>query len=505
MVNLVKNKKILFYAALLFAAVFISGLLTHYDHDLFARLIVGELFVENGVVLTKDFLSYTPTHTWYDHEWGSGVLFYTALKYLKPGGLIYLHAALIFGTCFFLTKIWNLKKHPYPAFLSFSILFLILFARLNASLIRCQLISFFLFSIFLYLLEKGNKKLLWLIPPITIIWNNIHGGVVSGLGLVFLYMTGAILEKKEWRHYLYTLITSTALLVINPYGIEYLNFLFSAATKTRTFIVEWWPVFALIHIKYYLPVYITELAMLSADIYYSVKNKKPEITKYLVIFITLILGTMHVKLLSLSLITIFALCYHNLISLIGKHKFYLKKLEKPLYTIAFLTIFTIPILSFNLPRCDWTTFPLYETEFLRVNNIKGNLFVPFGYGSYVSYKLYPDNLIYMDGRYEEVYHDKEFLKLRDFVLGEMNWKDVLNNYPTEIVMVTKTSPAYSLMQNEQNWLHTFDGRLCGIFIKKELKKDSYIDPHYDKMYYRRTMFLNNNKFSKKIKDGNSVR
>ena len=72
-------------------------------------------------------------------------------------------------------------------------------------------------------------------------------------------------------------------------------------------------------------------------------------------------------------------------------------------------------------------------------------------------------------------------------------------------MVTKTSPAYSLMQNEQNWLHIFDGRLCGIFIKKELKKDSYIDPHYDKMYYRRTMFLNNNKFSKKIKDGNSVR
>ena len=45
-------------------------------------------------------------------------------------------------------------------------------------------------------------------------------------------------------------------------------------------------------------------------------------------------------------------------------------------------------------------------EFLRINNIKGNIIVPFEMGSYISYKLYPQNLIFMDGRYDGVYSFK---------------------------------------------------------------------------------------------------
>ena len=54
----------------------------------------------------------------------------------------------------------------------------------------------------------------------------------------------------------------------------------------------------------------------------------------------------------------------------------------------------------------------------RINNMNGNILAPFDMGSYITYKLFPNNLIYMDGRYEEVYftagfHPSELGKNRD--------------------------------------------------------------------------------------------
>ena len=76
--------------------LFLACLSTNYDFDLFARLIVGERFVEQGILPYHDFLSYTPTHNWYDHEWGSGVVFYLVLKYFKAFGFLMFQAVTMF-------------------------------------------------------------------------------------------------------------------------------------------------------------------------------------------------------------------------------------------------------------------------------------------------------------------------------------------------------------------------------------------------------------------------
>ena len=131
---------------------------------------------------------------------------------------------------------------------------------------------------------------------------------------------------------------------------------------------------------------------------------------------------------------------------------------------------------------------MYEIEFLKINNIKGNIVVPFGFGSYASYKLYPDNLIYMDGRYEEVYDNKVYLTLRDFSLAEENWDDIIKNYDTDILMPEKTAEIYEVLKNDKNWDLIFEGRLCGIFVKKGRRAFSYYDPEYKIDYYRKTMF-----------------
>ena len=488
-VGKIDKKNILLYLSLGLFSLFLACLSTNYDYDLFARLIVGERFLEHGILPYQDFLSYTPTHPWYDHEWGSGVVFYFILKYLGSIGLILFQAIMMFFTSVFVFKTQKLQKHAFPTSVVFMAIFLVLYLRLNPDLVRCQLFSFLFFSIFLYILEgtrKGKfKNLIWILPPVVIFWNNVHGGVVSGIGLIAMYLVGAILEKKPWKRYFGALITSSLFLIINPYGVKYLDFLFSATTKQRTYIVEWWPFFAYRHVLYYLP---PSLFALFAFLCSFIKKRKIDITKTIVLLVTLYLGLAHVKLLSLSVIAAASLCYNDIATLFVRYKKYLRHAEKSIYAAIFILTFSIALFSPSMPRADLDKFPLYEIEFLKINDIKGNIVVPFSFGSYASYKLYPNNLIYMYGRYEEVYNDEEFMNLRAFELVENNWQDIFNKYPTEILMPKRGSDIYEVLKKDPKWILIFDGRNCGIFVKKGRENFSYFEPEYNIDYYRKTMF-----------------
>lgn len=485
----INKRRVLLYLTLALFSIFLACLCTNYDYDLFARLIVGERFIEQGILPFKDFLSYTPTHAWFDHEWGSGVVFYLLIKYFHAFGLLAFQIIMMFLTAFFVIKTQKLQKHAFPPSLVFMSIFLVLFLRLNPELVRCQLFSFLFFSIFLYVLEgtrKGKfKNLIWILPPIAIFWNNVHGGVVSGIGLIAMYAVGAILEKKPWKKYLAAFITSGIFLIINPYGIKYLDFLFSATTKQRTYIVEWWPFFAYRHILYYLPASLFSIFCFVASF---IKKRKIDITKTIVLAATLYMGLAHVKLLSLSVIAGASFCYNDITVLFLRFKKFLKKFEICIYASIFILAFSIPLFSPFAPRADLNKFPFYEIEFLKINNIKGNIVTPFALGSYTSYKLYPDNLIYMDGRYEEVYNDHEFMVLKAFEAIDPNWQDIIKNYPTDILMPKKETAVYELLKQRPEWSLIFEGRVCGIFVKKGMEKFSYYQPEYDINYYRNTMF-----------------
>lgn len=471
----------------------LACLANEYDYDLFARLIVGEHFFANGSLSFQDFLSYTPTHIWYDHEYGASLVFYLFFKYLGHFGLVLNQAILLFLTTFFVIKTQDLQKNNYPPTLWFSALFLLMIAHLNPTLIRCHMFSFMFFALLIYILEKSrlyNSKLIYTLPLLTIIWNNTHGGVVAGLGMIFIYMIGELLRKKPWKKYLVVLLVSTPLLAINPWGWDYFNFLIAANTKTRTYVTEWWFVFARRHVRYYYPAFIASLLTIAAAC-----KKKVNLTKLLALIVTTVLGTIHVKLLSLALIVAASLYYKDIMRLICNNC--IRFMEKAAYTLCIIAILHIP---FTHPYTNFTNmakFPIAECEFLKINNIKGNIITEFGLGSYVAYKLYPNNLIYMDGRYEECYYDREFDNLIEFVSAGDNWYKVLRDYPTDILMPDKTTPIYEFLKKRPDCKLIYDGPLCGIFIPTELAKKEYLQPSSDLKYYEKNLFKTNGKFGKK--------
>ena len=473
--------------------LFLACLSKDYDYDLYARLIVGERFVEAGILPFQDFLSYTPTHDWYDHEWGSGVVFYSMLKLFGPFGLVLTHALTTFVTLLFVLKIQTLQNKAYPFTFGFTVLFLSLFAHLNPSVVRCHMFSFMFFAITLYVLEKTrvkNSNLIWILPPMMIVWNNLHGGVVSGIGMIFVYLVSSIVTKQKWAKYFYVLLLSGMVLIINPYGYKYLEFLISANTKQRTYITEWWFALASRHSLYYFPSVAMGLFTFLISIF-ALKKFRQNFIKFAILLLTLYLGFMHVKLVSLMMIILAGFFYTDIMKLFDKK--FIRYFEKITFVCLLICILMIPYKKPMMEKVDITKFPVLETEFIRINNIKGNILTTFGLGSYVSYKLYPQNLIYMDGRYEEVYNDEEFNNLMDYELVNDNWDVVLRKYPTEILMPSKQVPVYEHLLKQPDWVLVYEGDVCGVFLKSNRLK-SFIYPTKDIKYYQKTAFENFGKF-----------
>ena len=151
-----KLRNVLFYITLFLFIVIASFQGNTADYDLFARLLQGQAFWQLGNILHHDIFSYTPTHTWFDHEWGSSVVFYWVFDKFGQLGFLWLKALMIFGI--FAFSIEALKIRGVKFSTPYNILFYY-FAYHAAYIagfsntIRCQLFTYLFFAIWIYHLQ----------------------------------------------------------------------------------------------------------------------------------------------------------------------------------------------------------------------------------------------------------------------------------------------------------------------------------------------------------------
>src|SRR5262249_2003308 len=78
-------------------------------------------------------------------------------------------------------------------------------------------------------------------------------------------------------------------------------------------------------------------------------------------------------------------------------------------------------------------YPVGAVEFLRLNELHGNLATPFNWGEYVLWKVGPSVKVSLDGRYEAVYSEAVAEDTFRFERGTGDWRRLLRDYPTEMV------------------------------------------------------------------------
>lgn len=501
-------KKGIFYASIAVIICILTFSTNLADYDLWARLAVGSIFFQTGNVLKHDIFSYLPTKDlWIDHEWGSGVVFYFFVKYFGEWGIFALKAFIIFSIFILIFKIIKLQTNKdtpgifYFIFLGFSLLPGI------ANLLRSQMFTYLFFTLWIYILEKMRReenRLIWILPVTMLLWVNMHGGFLAGIGLVIIYAIGELLNRKNYLKFFGILALIIPVTLINPYGFKLWNYIIEASLMPRIYIPEWAPIslsgpvhmMAGLKIHIHTGFMIFALLTILAGIRLYVQKEKPDWTRIILFILLFYLGMRHQRHTEFFVLAVPALCYHPYADLTGPLQKFIKdnlsdKLNKIWTTLRYgfgyivlivIFIYILPQLS-NRILVDPLRYPVGSLEFIRQNNISGNLATTFNWGSYAFWKLYPQCKVLVDGRYEEVYPDDVYNLAMQFSENKGDWQAILKEYKADVLVLSKGNYSPADVLNFTDWKLVYQDMSSVLLLPKDKIKPFYIYPDYNNTIY----------------------
>lgn len=243
------NKRVLFAAVLFFGLLAMTAR-SATDPDLWWHLRTGQLIVETGHVPHADPFSFTRLgKPWVSHEWLSEIVLYELWTRVGPGALIVFSS--IVTTMGFLILYWRCPATPHWAA---ALTVLGALAAAPSWGARPQMFTFVFASLLLWLLEQAEHRprLLLFIPPLFLLWLNLHAGFALGPALMFLYALGMTFEcmagTTPWQQcrlvvgrVLAITLGCMALVPLNPSGTQLYLYPLETLRSSgmRAYIVEW--------------------------------------------------------------------------------------------------------------------------------------------------------------------------------------------------------------------------------------------------------------------------
>jgi hypothetical protein len=465
---------------MLFVSIFSRNIA---DNDLWGYLAFGRTFWEASFFPFRDIFSYTPTKTlWVYHEWLTGVIFYCIFKFLGPAGLQLLrYITIIVTLC--LIYATAIKKGAAPVFALIALIPAMILISFGYMPIRAQIFTYLFFILTIYILETAKitqkwKIVLWLLP-VQILWCNLHGGFVAGIGMIFLYALGEGLPGKKVLPFIAILIPACLVTVINPYGLEYWRFIIDSVSMPRPEIGEWSSVIVALQRNYQTVPAIVFIALASSFLILILLQKKRSLTDMMIIAATLYLGVKHVR-HTIFLGIIFGAFIPVILnelwkSFPEKNKIfvYLKSIIPPLILgiiLIFAGCFLVKSGKINIKPslvilAPQSHYPVGAVKWMEKNNFRGNVLPDFDWGEFIIWSCYPYCKIAMDGRYETVYDNTLIKEYFDFSAGKDGWNVFLKKYPPDLILIKPFTKIHYLLLKNPSWKVGYQDKQSILFIR----------------------------------------
>jgi hypothetical protein len=461
------------------------------DPDLWGYLAFGRLFWGQGPFPYLDVFAYVPTiKPWIYHEWLTGVVFYPLYRTLGAPGLQVFKYALglaTMGMIYLTARRRGADLLPTALILGCSIVGI----ATGYSAIRAQVFTYFFFALYLYLLEtarlSGQGRRLWLLVPIQLLWCNLHGGFLAGLGLIFLYALGEALSRRPFRLYLWWFVLAGLTTLVNPYGLQYWSYLVQAVTMPRPEITEWVSIFA----GYQLGILEGRelfffLSLTAVAVFLALLTRWREITPALVLVFTLYQGVTHNRHMVFFAITfgaympVLLTAYFRELSarpgvmtrihrMGGKVPALVVILLMGFYAYRFASVnplkLRVPSAPSSLSQVE-TYYPVGAIDYIEQRQFSGKLLVNFSWGEYCLWRLYPRCKVAIDGRYETVYHENLHKEYFDFLRARKNWRNFLAHYPPDLILINIRSRVYGLLSDDPDWRQVYADPGCALFRRQ---------------------------------------
>jgi hypothetical protein len=477
--------------AIVFVAIFTMAVRAPADTDTWWHLQSGRWIVQERSIPRTDPFSYTRYgQSWIDHSWLAQIVLYLTFDGMGYAGLALLIASL--ATLAF-AFVW-LQCAGTDRWLRAFVLIIAAAASGVIWAARPQMFSFVLAAVFALVLSnyrRGNRKALWSLPPLMVIWVNLHGGFAVGFILIVATLFGEMgnqllrnpgLARRDIGRLGLVLGLCLLAVPLNPYGFQMVTYPFRTVGigVLQDFIAEWLPPdFHQLHLHPFIWMVLATLTALGLS------GRRADFTD-----LTLVALFAYMSLLAGRNIALFALVTAPVIARYGSYALegWRTRLNRPvrvrpparsgifllnwallaLVMIASGVKITQPTSAALNEKAKADMLPVNAIRFLQAERPAGPLFNSYNWGGYLIWEL-PDYPVFVDGR-TDLYDDEFLTEYLSIAFAQEGWEKKLDGYGINLVLIEPQSMLGRMLEerslNNEGWQQVYRDEMAAVFIRE---------------------------------------
>jgi len=470
------------------------------DNDFWWHIALGRDTALTGQVVTTDTYSFTAAGApWYYSGWLPELVMYKAYDIFGYTGVQLLMTGVFLVL---LLAVWKLIHNKSYA-VKLLILVVVALMLLPFWTARPRTFSLVCFASSLLVLEQyvhHNRKILWLLPPIAVLWTNTHGdylisvllpllyggymvcdvlnqhnakyGRIFPLDMTFIHQTESH-KKAVWLFVVAVLIV--ACWVISPIGVENykttLDF-YRSQENAATYINEWKsPQF---HNGWLFYPFLVSLVLVMTGLFL-VPQKEKDATRLL--DFALLVAPLLLSLLAVRAMVYYSITFALVMGRIGNFKLDIalsganKKLVRMVPVLILLAGSALLVVGL-LPYFKTETFiatepipmPHEAVECLKEYDLPDNYLNSYNQGGYLIYNL-PSHKVFTDSRYTIFAQNGSIKDWYRIVNARDGWEELLDEYRVNTVIIEPDWPLVNHLENAPIWEKVFEEKNAVIFTR----------------------------------------
>ncbi len=482
------------------------------DSDTGWHIRTGEWILSNGRIPAVDIFSFTrPGSPWFAWEWLSDVVMAAVHHIAGLGGIVLLCIVLLglTSTCIYR----NAVAESGHRLIAIVLTALGMAASTIHWLARPHLVTPLLAAVFLGTLirvqRSGKSRLLMVLPPLTMLWVNLHGGFFVGIVLLITYALGSVVEdfiqedrfcvRTRAKNYALTAVACLAASILNPYG--YRLHIHVAQYLGASFYIQRISEFQSPDFHSFSAAYFETLLVLAiAAAFWHFSAGRPT-------QVMLLLSWAHLALFSVRNIPIFAVVSvpgiasalrewleharsSNSLRWLQRLSASVSDLEAGLqflashrkrgrlHCIPCLAVLTLGVLlaypgHFKALRAEFdpNRFPVMAASALSrqtgANSIR--MYANWQWGGYLIYRLWPSLKVFDDGR-TDFYAPAFVQDGLDVWDAKSNWSTILAQYHVNAALLPVDSALATVLRERPDWRPVYQDQVAVLFERTDKSK-----------------------------------
>jgi len=476
------------FIGVFFSIVFGGPRLFNNDGDLGRHIAIGNYILETGMIPTSDLFS----HTMYGerlvpHEWVAQVLFALAHRAMGLSGDVLLAALLASLTILIVYE--ELIKRGTLRLVALFVSALVAVVSSVHWLARPHMFTFFFVALWAYWLErfyKHENKRIWLFPLLMLLWVNTHGAFIAGFVILGAYLADWLWEYVQgrgtkamgWQLFLVGLL-SFAVTFINPSG----GYLWgtSVGYVSNDFMTS--------HTVEYLSPDFHErdvwpfMFMIACALFALTQDRKVQVREAL-----LLAGWTAMSLYSVRNLPLFAVITAPTYAVLlqdwaEKMLNWLKPASGPresentlrgyIWVVAAILFFGF-VLWRGIPIDQKGTgnvwlpdkMPVQAVDWLEQNPQDGKIFNQFVWGGYLLYRMWPDELVFIDGQ-TDFYGETLMREYIEVITLTDGWEEILARHDVAWMLIPRNEILAQRMYTAKNWIAIYEDNTSVIFRRNQ--------------------------------------